>query len=226
MPIGLALVEKPQRMLCVGLGGGTLPSFLHKHYPKATIDVVEIDPDVVDVATKFFGFREDSTLRVHVQDGRRFIEQCRRPYDIIFLDAYGADSIPYHLATREFLRAVRRALSPKGIAVANVFGPKRNPLYDSIVRTYQDVFDELYILDAPGTNNQILIAQPYKGRFRGVDLARQARKVSQEGNFRFDLADCVLHGFQHVGKQTSRGRVLTDDNEPDRPTKDGGEPRR
>jgi spermidine synthase len=222
MPIGLALVEKPQRMLFIGLGGGTLPSFLHKHYPKTTIDVVEIDPDVVDVAKTFFGFREDSTMHAHVQDGRAFIEKCRRPYDIIFLDAYGADNIPYRLATREFLHAVREALNPKGIAVANVVGPKRNPLYDSMVRTYQDVFDELYVLELRGTNNRILIAQPYKGRFRGVDMARQARKVSQEKHFRFDMADFILYGFQKAGNNASVGRVLTDDDEPGNPTKDEG----
>ena len=33
MPVGLAFVEAPRRMLIVGLGGGTIPSFLHKHYP-------------------------------------------------------------------------------------------------------------------------------------------------------------------------------------------------
>jgi len=98
MPVALALVEKPQRVLIVGLGGGTIPSFLHKHYPKTTIDAVDIDPDVVTVAKKFFGFREDSTMRAHVADGRRFIEECRDPYDIIFLDAYGSENIPYHLA--------------------------------------------------------------------------------------------------------------------------------
>ena len=32
---------------------------LRKHYPNAAIDAAEIDPDVVDVAKKFFGFRED-----------------------------------------------------------------------------------------------------------------------------------------------------------------------
>ena len=90
MPVGLAVVEKPKRMLIVGLGGGTVPSFLHKHYPKTTIDVVDIDPVVVDVAKKFFAFREDDTLHAYVADGRRFIEKCKNPYDIIFLDAFGS----------------------------------------------------------------------------------------------------------------------------------------
>src|SRR5713101_1830935 len=117
---GLALCEEPRRILVVGLGGGTLPMFLRGHYPAAAIDVAEIDPDVVDVAKKFFGFREDERMRAHVGDGRQFIENAVQPhYDVIFLDAFGARDVPKHLTTREFLQITRRALVPNGVAVAN-----------------------------------------------------------------------------------------------------------
>src|SRR5574341_387446 len=112
MLVGLALSEESRRFLIVGLGGGTLPMFLRKHYPDAVIDAVDIDPDVVDVAKRFFGFREDRLMNAHVTDGRRFVEQTRQPYDVIFLDAFGASNIPPHLTTQEFLGAVRRAVTP------------------------------------------------------------------------------------------------------------------
>lgn len=210
MPVGLAFVEKPRRVLIVGLGGGTIPGFLHKHYPRTTIDVVDIDPDVVDVAKRFFGFREDATLHAYVGDGRKFIEECRDPYDVIFLDAFGPDSIPYHLSTREFLQAVRRALTPGGIVVGNVWSRSSNPLYDSMVRTYLEVFDELYIFDVRGAGNRILVAVPRKGRIERADLARRAARISREKQFRFDMADEVLYGYQHADKDSARGRVLTD----------------
>ncbi len=110
MVSGLALCPEPKRVLVVGLGGGTIPSFLHKHYPQTRIDAVEIDPVVVEVAKQFFGFREDATQKAYVQDGRQFIEERLNVYDVIFLDAFGSENIPYHLATREFLEAVRRAV--------------------------------------------------------------------------------------------------------------------
>ncbi|OHB82449.1 MAG: hypothetical protein A2V98_19935 [Planctomycetes bacterium RBG_16_64_12] len=211
MPVGLALVEKPERVLIVGLGGGTIPGFLHAHYPETTIDVVDIDPDVVDVAKRFFGFREDATMHVYVEDGRRFIEECSRPYDIIFLDAFGSENIPYHLATREFLQAVRRALTPKGIAVGNIWSRSSNPLYDSMVRTYQDVFDELYILDVRGAGNKILLALPRPEPVEQDDLARRATGISHQKHFPFDLGDPVTYGYRHAEKKDSRGHVLTDE---------------
>ena len=210
MPVALALVEQPRRVLIVGLGGGTIPCFLHKHYPQTTIDVVDIDPDVVDVAKKYFAFREDATMHAHVDDGRRFIEKCRRPYDIIFLDAFGSEEIPYHLATREFLQAVRRALTPQGVAVGNIWSRGSNRLYDSMIRTYQEVFEELYILDVRGAGNEILIALPRKQRIGRDELARRATRISRQKRFRFDMGPLVVYGYRYAGKKNLRGRVLTD----------------
>src|SRR6266702_3289554 len=208
---GLALCEEPRRILVVGLGGGTLPTFLRKYYPNAAIDVAEIDPDVVDVAKKFFGFREDERMRVHVGDGRRFIENIRQPrYDVIFLDAYGAHNVPEHLTTQEFLQAVRRAVMPSGVVVGNVWRPSSNPLHDSMVRTYQEVFDELYILDVPGDVNNILLALPRKQRLAQSGLALLARKISTAKQFRFDLGDLVEHGFLHADEKNQDVRVLRD----------------
>lgn len=212
MPVGLALVEKPRRILIVGLGGGTIPMFLHKHYPRATIDVVDIDPVVVDVAQRFFGFRQDARLRAHVGDGRRFIEQTRKPYDLIFLDAYGPEDIPYHLATREFLEAVRRALAPGGVVVGNLFSSYSNPFYDSMVRTYQEVFDEVYIFDVRLAGNEILIALPRRIRISSEDLSRRAAAVSKQKRFRFDMGELVTYGYNYADKQSIRGHVLTDKN--------------
>src|SRR5713101_10213496 len=209
--VGLALCEGPRRILVVGLGGGTLPTFLRKHYPNAAIDVAEIDPDVVDVAKKFFGFREDERMRAHVGDGRQFMENVRQPhYDVIFLDAYGADNVPAHLTTQEFLQAVRQAVMPSGVVVGNIWRPSSNPQYDSMVRTYQEVFDELFILDVPGDVNNILLALPRKQPLSGSELAQLARKISAAKQFRFDLGEQVEYGFHYASEKSGAGRVLRD----------------
>ena len=208
--VGLALCEGPHRVLVVGLGGGSLPMFLRKHYPDAVIDAAEIDPGVVDVAKQFFGYREDERTRAHVGDGRQFIENVRQPYDIIFLDAFGARSVPAHLTTQEFMLAVRRALAPGGVVVSNVWRPSANPLYDSMVRTHQEVFDELFILDVPGDVNNILLALPRKQRLNRSELAQIARGISTAKRFRFDLGEAVEYGFTLATEKSWRGRVLRD----------------
>ena len=214
MLVGLAFAEDAKRILIVGLGGGSIPTFLHKHYPRMTIDVVDIDPDVVAVAKKFFGFREDATMHAYVDDGRRFIEACRNPYDIIFRDAYGADNVPYALTTREFLQAVRRALSPRGFVVANVWSRSSNALYDSMVRTYQDSFAALSVLDLQGAGNKILIAMPNDGLIGRAELAKRATTISKDKHFRFDLGELVTAGYHGAEPPATRGRVLRDKTKP------------
>jgi spermidine synthase len=214
MPAALAFVERPRRVLIIGLGGASIPNFLHKHFPKTVIDTVDIDPDVVEVARKFFDFREDATMRAHVGDGRKFVESVRDPYDIIMLDAYGSDNIPYHLATREFLLAVRRALAPDGVVVGNVWDRYSNSLYDSMVKTYVAAFEVLYQFDVPDAGNRILVGLP-----RGRPLGRQevrsrAAAIVQAHGFRFDLADLLWQGYHRADAESWAGRILVDADKP------------
>lgn len=211
MPVGLAVVDQPQRVLIVGLGGGTVPSFLHHHFPKTTIDVVDIDPDVVHVAKEYFGFKEDDTMHAFVDDGRRFIEKSRGRYDIIFLDAFSADSIPYSLSTREFLQATREALTPKGVVVANIWSRRTNKLHDDMLLTYLDVFDQLYMVEVRGAGNEILLAVPRKGTIERAILAKRASNISKQNDFRFDMGERVTYGFRPITNRGLQGMVLLDE---------------
>ena len=130
-------------MLYIGLGGGSAPKRAWRDFPQLSIDVVELDPVVRDVAYRWFGLPRDERLRVHVDDGRRFLRRTDRQWDAIVLDAYYSDSVPFHLTTREFLELVRSRLRPGGVVAANVIGAVRgrdSRLFRSFVRTYSSVF--------------------------------------------------------------------------------------
>ena len=146
----------PKSILIVGLGGGTLPRALFKALPDATIDTVEIDPAVVNVARRYFGYQTGPRQRVFVEDGRAFIERAHREgrhYDLIMLDAFDVNYIPPHLLTREFLQHVKAVLTPNGVVVANTFS--RSKVYDQESATYADVFGDFFNLR---NNNRVIIA--------------------------------------------------------------------
>jgi spermidine synthase len=206
---GLALSKEHRRFLVIGLGAGTLPAFLRMHYPEAEIDAVDIDPEVAFVAKEYFGFREDDRMRVHVADGRKFIESAARPYDVIFLDAFGADSVPTHLTTHEFLSAVRRAVKAGGVVIGNIWDRGHNPLYDSMVRTYREAFDEFFVLTVGDSGNRILLALPRRQPLTREEIARFARNESAARRFGFDMGELVSRGFLAVDG-SSGGRVLRD----------------
>jgi spermidine synthase len=210
MTVALALAGEPKRVLVVGLGGGMLPSFFRKHYPEMVIDTVDIDPDVVDAAKKFFGFREDAMMHAYVEDGRQFIEKCKAPYDIIFLDAYGGEEIPYHMATEEFLQAVRRVTSPRGVVAANIMWAAENRLHDEMVRTYQEVFDSVYIVATKHGPNEIVLAMPAKTPVVRASLAYRASQFSKDQKLEFDIGSYIRFRFYEPAPKLRAARVLLD----------------
>ena len=173
----LALVEEPKRILIIGLGGGSMPRFLRKALPEARIDAVELDPAVADVARKFFNIREDDKLKIHIGDGRKFIEQSKDQFDLIFLDAYGEDSVPYMLATQEFYAAVKTRLADGGLCVSNVWAAAANPLYDDMIKTHQAVFGEVHVVRADPSLNRIVLAFKGKPGLTRGEITRRTRSV-------------------------------------------------
>lgn len=63
------LADNPVSVLLVGLGGGALAQFLRDFVPNVTVEAVELDPTVLEVATEWFGFRPDDRLTVTIGDG-------------------------------------------------------------------------------------------------------------------------------------------------------------
>ena len=108
-----------RRILHIGLGGGTAARQFARFYPDAVVDIVEVDPMVVDVAKRHFGVTSGERLRIHVADGRTFLTRSRERWDLIIVDAYTTsrygDTIPAHLTTREFFDAVAARLDDGGI---------------------------------------------------------------------------------------------------------------
>jgi len=156
MMSALFIHPDPERILIVGLGGGTLPRALASVLPKASIHTIEIDPAVVRVAERFFGFRQSSRQKVFVEDGRAFIERAhaqKEQYDLILLDAFDVDYIPPHLLTVEFLQHAKEVLSPDGVLVANTFS--ESAVYDRESATYERVFGEFFNLR---DGNRVIIA--------------------------------------------------------------------
>ncbi|AKQ63744.1 Spermidine synthase [Myxococcus hansupus] len=182
----LAFVPEPSRILVVGLGGGAIPTFLHAVRPQAHIDAVEIQPQVLDVARRFFGFHEDATLHAHLMDGRRFIETPGPAYDLIILDAFGARCIPPALASPAFFQATLARLTPDGAVVGNVLRKSGRPgsLMDPL---WQASFPQLYAFDVEASDNRILVGLTHPRKTPRRELLARAGKLAREWGMVFNL---------------------------------------
>jgi spermidine synthase len=181
MTLGLAFQPEAERILFIGLGGGSLPRWVHRRLPRAEMDVAELDPEVVQVARRFFAVPEDPRLRLHELDGRVFVRKTTRDYDLVFLDAYFADALPFHLLTVEFFRELKTRLRPGGGVVLNLIGALDGPgsrLYRSVLRTLRTAYPEVYTIPVtrPDLVDRLGLRSDERRRNLILVAPREARK--------------------------------------------------
>jgi spermidine synthase len=110
-------------------------------YPNASLDVVEIDPEVTKVAYDHLGLPRTTRIRSYNEDGRWHVMNSREKYDVVFFDAYNDLSIPYHLTTREFARMVKDRMNANGIVMTNIIDNFRSGSFlPSYIKTLREVF--------------------------------------------------------------------------------------
>jgi len=137
-----------RKVLVVGMGSGSVPKRVLSDFPGVQVDSVELDPVVVEVAKRYFELRDNPRHRIFVQDGRQFVRRADTTYDLIVMDAYFAEGVPFHLVTREFFQQAKVKLAPGGIIAANVvgfLGGANSKLFKAIYKTYAAEFAGLYV---------------------------------------------------------------------------------
>lgn len=110
----------------IGLGGGSLAKFIHRHLPQARLTALELNPEVVDAARAFFLLPgDDERLTVRVMDGARYVQDHPESLDVLLVDGYDAKRIVEDLASVSFYDACLATLRPGGVAVFNLWGTDR-----------------------------------------------------------------------------------------------------
>ncbi|MFQ3318324.1 MAG: spermidine synthase [Natronomonas sp.] len=174
--------DEIDRVLFIGGGGFTGPKRFAEEY-NATIDVVEIDPEVIRVAKKYFRVKESEQLNIHNADGRQFLRETDHTYDLIVLDAYKKDKVPFQLTTVEFMQLASNRLSEDGMLFANLISAPSGPaskFYRAEYRTMSEVYPQVYTFpttDGAVVQNIELVATKNRTRLTTEELqARNDRR--------------------------------------------------
>jgi spermidine synthase len=143
-------------ILFIGVGAGSMPSYLGNKY---NVKLVDINPVVVDFAKKYFNLKEE----VIIQDARVFVNKLEQKQDIIIIDAFSGETLPTHLLSKEFMAMMKKRLTPDGLVMFNIIGNPYNGLASkSIVKTIASEFSSVSILPLKQKNvnviNYVLVA--------------------------------------------------------------------
>ncbi|MGY4724364.1 fused MFS/spermidine synthase [Burkholderia pyrrocinia] len=156
----LLLQPAPVRICMLGLGGGSLAKYCHRHLPDTAIDAVEINPEVIALRDVFRIPADDARFRVVCADGADYMMETDVRTDVILHDAFVAEGMPGRCASAAFFAACRERLNEAGVLAINFTDD--DPALPLYLERLRDVFGTSYALVPCGDDNNF-IAFAWKG---------------------------------------------------------------
>jgi spermidine synthase len=148
----------PRSVLQVGLGAASITRFFHRNLPKAKLEVVEIDPEVVLNAWQFFRLPEESVrLNIEIGDGYRYMATTRRRFDLILVDGFDAKGRAGKLHTLPFYRLCRARLDGGGMMVTNLLSRRKRTKANA--DHIRKAFDDRVLVLPPCDANTVVVAK-------------------------------------------------------------------
>jgi spermidine synthase len=129
-----------KRALLLGLGTGLLAKQLTARGMQ--VDVAEIEPRMAETSRQFFGLPD--SVHVILTDARTYLNGDGPSYDLIFMDAFSGENVPWYLMTTEGLGRMKARLNPGGRLVINSVtrSPQGSPGLERIEAGISEVFGE------------------------------------------------------------------------------------
>ena len=119
--VPMAVHPNVKKVLVIGAGDGGVIRELVRYPEIESIDMVEIDPLVVEVCKKFLPLTacrfDDPRLKIHYEDGLRFVRFKENEYDLIIVDSTDPFGPGEGLFTKEFYGNCFKALKEDGILI-------------------------------------------------------------------------------------------------------------
>lgn len=202
-------------VLILGNGTGTFATQSERYFENLTIEGVEIDGKIIDLADRYFEQPEDVTVTEY--DGRAYLNAVDHQYDVIMVDAFRDITIPFQMSSIEFFSEVKDHLTDDGVMVVNLNmrGDEPGDINHYLCDTISVVFDEVYTADVPYTTNRELFASN-RVRMRSGDNAGVAkmlqRGIAAEG--REELRVLMQTISDALVQYEAGDLVMTDDKAP------------
>ncbi len=183
----LLFKQDPGDIALIGLGGGSLAKYIHRHLPNSHLTALEISPEVVAAARSYFLLpQDDERLTVRTGDGAAYVHDNPASQDVLLVDGYDAKRIVDDLASSEFYRACKAMLRPGGIAIFNLWGSDEYfpRYYDRLARAFGE-----HVLQLPAEKKGNIIVFAFRKPLPAVEfeaMMREAHRLEAELGLEFE----------------------------------------
>ncbi len=175
-----------QTSLMIGGAGYSYPKDYLRRFKDATLDVVEIDPGMTELARRYFNLKDDPRLTIYHRDGRIFLNNTRKQYDVIMVDAVKSFySMPYQLSTIEAVTTMHDRLTNDGVLFINMIGAFEGDNSRFVRAEYvtcKSVFPQVYLFAVNSKNDGLLIQSVILVALksdRKINLDNEDRELTQ-----------------------------------------------
>lgn len=164
----LLFTKNAKHVLSIGLGGGSVPKFIHAFCPEITQTVVEINPQIIATAhSHFFVPDNDERLNVIEADGLAHLASHPNSTDVLMIDAFDSVGIPPDFCSQDFFDSCEHVLLHDGIFVINLWGSDKN--FDIYLRRIEQSFDDKVLMLPTGKPGNIVVCG-FKAGFKSTQV--------------------------------------------------------
>ena len=141
--VPMAVHPNPKNILVIGVGDGGVVKELTRYDSVESIDLVEMDPQVVEICRRYLPGNacrlDDSRVHIYFENGLKFIRRCEEKYDLIIVDSNDPFGPSEGLFTREFYGNCYNALKADGIMVNQQGSPFYAEDADAMKRSHKRI---------------------------------------------------------------------------------------
>jgi spermidine synthase len=157
----LKLPGEPLTALHLGAGALTIPRYIEATRPGSRQQVLELEPELVELVRRELPFPRSASIRVRYGDARATLAKLppglRGAVDVLVVDVFGGARIPAHVTSVEFYRECAAFLAPDGVLLVNVADGSGAAFARGQAATLAMVFDDLAVL----AESQVLRGRRY-----------------------------------------------------------------
>lgn len=203
-------------ILILGMGSGTYATQCSRYFDNATVEGVEIDQKITDLAHEYFELPED--VKVTTYDGRAYL-QClssaaksdgeMKKFDVIMVDAYQDITIPFQMSSVEFFTLVKEHLTDDGVMVVNMNmkTDTEGGINEYLSDTISTVFPSVYTVDVSNNTNRELFASQNPDIVKRLSIGIEAEEDA-------DLKAMMEKVKVGLNEYEAGNLILTDDKAP------------
>lgn len=145
-----------RNVLAIGLGGGSIPKYIHAYCPDITTTVIEINPRIIQVAySQFYVPENDDRLTVTEGDGLQYLAENTAVADVLMIDAFDRNGIPPDFCSQDFFDQCANTLNRDGMLAINLWGSDKN--FDIYLQRIEHSFNGKVLMLPTGKPGNIVV---------------------------------------------------------------------